>query len=53
MNRQRQREREIKGQREWQQNNDMMTEGVVFMSLCPRAINILIQTEAIPLFFFV
>ena len=42
MNRQRQREREIQRQREQQQNNDMMTEGVVFMSLWPHAINILI-----------
>ena len=43
MNRQRQREREIQRQRERQQNNDMMTESVVLMSLCPRAINILIS----------
>ena len=43
MNRQRQREREIQRQRERQQNNDMMTEGVVLMSLWPRAINILIS----------
>ena len=43
MNRQRQRERETQRQREWQQNNDMMTEGVVLMSLWPRAINILIS----------
>ena len=42
MNRQRQREREIQRQRERQQNNDMMTEGVVLMSLWPRAINLLI-----------
>ena len=40
MNRQRQREREIQRQRERQQNNGMMTESVVFMSLWPRAINI-------------
>ena len=40
MNRQRQREREIQRQRERQQNNDMMTESVVLMSLWPRAINI-------------
>ena len=33
MNRPRQREREIQRQRERQQNNDMMTEGVVLMSL--------------------
>ena len=32
MNRQRQREREIQRQRERQQNNDMMTESVVFDS---------------------
>ena len=43
MNGQRQREREIQRQRERQQNNDMMTEGVVFMLLWPRAINILIS----------
>ena len=43
MNGQRQREREIQRQRERQQNNDMMTEGVVLMSLWPRAINILIS----------
>ena len=43
MNRQRQREREIQRQRERQQNNDMMTEGVVLMSLWPRAINLLIS----------
>ena len=43
MNRQRQREREIQRQRERQQNNDMMTESVVLMSLWPRAINILIS----------
>ena len=44
MNRQRQREREIERQRERQQNNDMITESVVLMSvLRPRAINILIS----------
>ena len=43
MNRQRQREREIQRQRERQQNNDMMTESVMLMSLWPRAINILIS----------
>ena len=43
MNRQKQREWEIQRQRERQQNNDMMTEGVVLMSLWPRAINILIS----------
>ena len=43
INRQRQREREIQRQRERQQNNDMMTESVVLMSLWPRAINILIS----------
>ena len=43
MNRQRQREREIQRQRERQQNNDMMTESVVLMSLWLRAINILIS----------
>ena len=43
MNRQRQREREIQRQRERQQNNDMMTESVVLMSLWPRTINILIS----------
>ena len=43
MNRQRQREREIQRQRERQQNNDMMKESVVLMSLWPRAINILIS----------
>ena len=43
MNRQRQREREIQRQRERQQNNDMMTESVVLMSLWPRAIDILIS----------
>ena len=43
MNRQRQRERDIQRQRERQQNNDMMTESVVLMSLWPRAINILIS----------
>ena len=43
MNRQRQREREIQRQRERQQNNDMMTESVVLMSLWPRVINILIS----------
>ena len=43
MNRQRQREREIERQRERQQNNDMITESVVLMSLTPRAINILIS----------
>ena len=43
MNRQRQREREIQRQRERQQNNDMMTESFVLMSLWPRAINILIS----------
>ena len=43
MNRQRQREREIQRQRERQQNNDMMTESVVLMSLWPRAISILIS----------
>ena len=43
MNRQRQREREVQRQRERQQNNDMMTEGVVLMSLWPRAINLLIS----------
>ena len=43
MNRQRQREREIQRQRERQQNNDMMTEVVVLMSLWPRAINLLIS----------
>ena len=40
MNRQRQREREIQRQRERQQNNDMMTESVVLMSLWPRAIKV-------------
>ena len=43
MNRQRQREREIERQRERQQNNDMITESVVLMSLRLRAINILIS----------
>ena len=43
MNRQRQREREIQRQRERQQNNDMMRESVVLMSLWPSAINILIS----------
>ena len=43
MNRQRQREREIQRQRERQQNNDMMTESVVLMSLWRRVINILIS----------
>ena len=43
MNRQRQREREIQRQRERQQNNDMMIESVVLMSLWPRVINILIS----------
>ena len=43
MNRQRQHERKIQRQRERQQNNDMMTEGVVFMSLWPRVVNILIS----------
>ena len=43
MNRPRQREREIQRQRERQQNNDMMTESVVLMSLWPRVINILIS----------
>ena len=43
MNRQRQREREIQRQRERQQNNDMMAEIAVLMSLWPRAINILIS----------
>ena len=41
--RERQREREIQRQRERQQNNDMMTESVVLMSLWPHAINILIS----------
>ena len=45
-NRQRQREREIQRQRERQQNNDMMTESVVLMSLWPRAINILISEHS-------
>ena len=43
MNRQRQREREIQRQRERQENNDMMTESVVLMSLWPRTVNILIS----------
>ena len=43
MNRPRHREREIQRQRERQQNNDMMTEDVVLMSLWPRAINLLIS----------
>ena len=43
MNRKRQRERKIQRQRERQQNNNMMTEGVVFMSLWPRVVNILIS----------
>ena len=43
INRRRQREREIQRQGERQQNNDMMTESVVLMSLWPRAINILIS----------
>ena len=38
MNRQRQHEREIQRQRERKQNNDVMTESVVLMSLWPRAI---------------
>ena len=45
MNRQRQCEREIQRQRERQQNNEMMTESVVLMSLWPRAISILIQAD--------
>ena len=43
LNRQRQRERETQRQRERQQNNDMMTESVVLMSLWPRGINFLIS----------